>query len=268
MFGVHSVECPPLPKYFSLLRDYLYPSKDASVQYLRAGSQRGQSVPEVVWAWGMGRPASKYTTHNEQTGYASMSREQWLGDPAAVGSQFQLPNGSYMTYTEEMAQCMRDQINGLAADYADWCHRRGFTPHLGDQNEILRGCNGEDVGCAFFHYQASKLPGTTTNHSDPGEGRYPADVFIAKALAIYNGGSPVVTPASPNQEEDEDMALSPDDKSWLIDMVKTLVHNGVNEGAKDGNLRHELVANIDGVQTTLNLVNKRLDIIDAKIDKG
>lgn len=197
MFGIHSIECPPLPKYFSLLQDYLFSDQNASVQYLRAGSRRGQSVPEQVWAWGMGMPASKHTTHNEQTGYASMSREQWLGLDSAVGSYFVNPNGVQIQFTSEMAQCMRDQMDGLAADYADWCHRYQFTPHMGDQAEILRGCDGEAVGCAFFHYQASKLPGSTTSHHDPGEGSYPEDVFLAKALAAFSGRTGGSTPATP-----------------------------------------------------------------------
>lgn len=196
-FGIHDIECPPGDRYQSLAGpDYLQnPEGQHSVQYVRIGKWRAQGVPETQWAWGMGTPASKHTTHEEQAGYASFTRAQWLGDASAVNSTYQRPNGDVSTYTADDAQFMADQLDGLAGDYADWCKRWGYTPRLGTMDDLARTCQGEELGIAFTHAMASQLPNTTTVHTDPGE-NYPLDVFIAKAQNAFNGNVIIVSPAS------------------------------------------------------------------------
>jgi hypothetical protein len=219
-FGLHDIECPPGDQYQSLAGpDYLQnPAEQHSVQYVRIGKWRAQGVQESYWAWGMGTPASKHTTHEEQAGYASFTRAQWLGLPEAVGSSYtKAGDGSTATYTADDAQFMADQFDGIAGDYADWCQRNGYTPHLGTMDELARTCNGEELGILFTHAMASQLPNTTTVHTDPGP-NYPLTELIALASAKFSGVTSPTTPVTPTTPatptpptEDEQIMAAADD---------------------------------------------------------
>ena len=231
-FGLHDIECPPGDQYRSLAGpDYLQnPAEQHSVQYVRIGKWRAQGVPESEWAWGMGTPASKHTTHEEQAGYASFSRSQWLGTPDAVGTTYTRPNGLTVVFTAADAQFMADQFEGVAGDYADWCKRNGYTPKLGTMDELARTCNGEQLGILFTHAMASRLPNTTTVHTDPGPS-YPLDRLIVRATQIFNGDTAPSKPSTP--KDGFLMALSDAQQQRVFDFADTMLTNGTADGQRD-----------------------------------
>jgi hypothetical protein len=226
-YGVHSIECPPAikqpgngwfdRKYASLMGpDYLQnPVQQHSVQYGLFGSVAIQGLLESWWAWGMGTPGSKHTTHVEQAGYASFTDAQWRGSPAAVGSTYvRAGDGVVATYTADDAEAMASQFDLQARMYADWCHRNGYTPKLGTMDELHRTTQGEQLGVAFTHAMASQLPNTTTFHTDPGD-RYPMADMVALATEYFNGTpAPTPTPSPPGDD-----VLDPADIQKIIDGV-------------------------------------------------
>ena len=211
-FGVHDIECPPAVKqaasnwfgrlYASLFGpDYLQnPAEQHSVQYGIFGNVILQGIPESWWAWGMGTPCSRYTTHVEQSGYASFTEAQWRGRASAIGTTFsRASDGVVVTYTAEMAEAMSTQFTTMATLYADWCKRNGYIPKLGTLDELIRTTQGEKLGILFTHAMASQVPNTTTYHTDPGS-NYPVQGLVDLALQIFLGVNPTPTPPAPSSD--------------------------------------------------------------------
>lgn len=223
-FGVHDIECPPAilqpgngwydRKYASLMGpDYLQnKAEEHSVQYGIFGSVILQGLLESWWAWGMGTPASKHTTHVEQSGYASFTTAQWLGQASAIGTSYtRASDGVVQTYDAACAEAMAAQFHAMASLYADWCHRNGYVPKLGTMDELERTCRGEQLGILFTHAMASQIPGTTTFHTDPGS-NYPVQKLVDAATLIYHGVTPPApkppTPKPPVPDPPKDEPLS------------------------------------------------------------
>ncbi len=211
---VHDIECPPGQGWAQSLGgpNYLQnPNEQASVHYIVDATQIVQGLPESLWAWGTGSPGSEHGIHIEQAGYASFTRDQWLGSAAAIGSQYSRPNGTVVTYTAQDATDMGTQLTLYAHLIADIHQRHGWgSPNWMGDAELISATQGNaTANHVTMHRQITADVGGTV-HSDPGPD-YPTDVLILQAQTIYGGGSQNPTPATP--------APAPAPTDWLDQLM-------------------------------------------------
>lgn len=236
---LHDIECPPGPEWAESLGgpNYLQnPAEQHSVHYVVDSDSIIQGRKETDWAWGCGSPGSKHGIHIEQAGYASFSRDQWLGNAASVNTSYLRPNGARVTFTAQDAKDMAAQMNLLARLMADIIQRNGMRAEWASASEAQAMVNGNSgINKQLSHARVTSWIGGT-QHTDPGE-HYPYDVLISKIEAVLNGGSvsspTVSTPAKPAPapvpQEDE---LSAQDVKEIKDAVTAAVAGVTAQVAK------------------------------------
>lgn len=216
--GLHSLECPPRagmarslsgPDYFQRA------TTQASVAYVVGGDETIQTAPEDAWTWSAGTPGSRPLIHIEMTGYASMSRDQWLGNLTAVGSTIRTPAGQYIAYDRQMADYCSAMYQRTARLTADICTRWGWQPVAGTAAELRAAVAGTNVGRCFRHSDITAWVGGTT-HTDPGPD-YPWHELLWQAGQYMTGsGGAAPTPTGVL------MALTDTEQSELLQLARNI----------------------------------------------
>lgn len=209
---IHSIECPPGTSWAESLGGPAYmqnPASKVSVAYIVDADSIAQTAQEDAWTWSAGPYANRRGLHIEQAGYASFTRAQWLGLTEAIGTTYQRPNGSTVTYTAQDAADMASQLRLLALLVADIAKRHGWALRHLTADQLRAASAGTDIGGGVVeHRDVSQILGGTS-HTDAGDG-YPLDELLAAAIAINHPAPipPQEDQMTPDQEAKLDKAVA------------------------------------------------------------
>ena len=199
---LHDIECSPGHGWVvGLLTSYFgNPNTQASAHLMVDAGIVGQAVTLGKQAWHVGGPGNQLSDGVEQAGYATFTREQWLG-VAAVGSAYTRPDGTVVSWTQQDNTDMSAQLELVAQTLArihavkgtrlawltDTEHRQAWDDYNSGRPAVVSGW--------VRHRDWTDRALSNTSHHDTGE-QYPTDVLMAKAIA-YAGGTPAPTPTPP-----------------------------------------------------------------------
>lgn len=163
-FGVlHDAETPLASGYALSIANYFSRTANETSAHFMVGPEATYQMRDTsMLAWHCGN-GNRYSIGVEQTGYASLSRDQWLS-PAGVA-----------------------QIHRLASLMNEIKAAHGIGTHFMSDTDLARAWRGEIVGGWATHDQCRRVLGGTT-HTDPTP-NYPFDV-----LQQVLGNSPAPQP--------------------------------------------------------------------------
>lgn len=171
-FGVfHSMETPLRAGYAAALSRYAAGgSAEVSWHYSVDPAETWGVLPDEWVAWHVGNGNTR-SLGVEQSGYARLSREEWLG-----------PDGmAQHRRTAELVRHARDEY--------------GIGMYLMTDGQLLAAHRGQAIGGWATHAQCSRVIGGS-DHTDPGSG-WPADVVLQLAAGQVPAPVPLPTPPPP-----------------------------------------------------------------------
>lgn len=259
---MHSIECPAGDHWAVDLGGPSYlgnPATQASVNYVVDAKFTVQGLPDSIWPWAAGTPASRPFLHTEQAGYAAYTTAMWKGQESP-GTTFVDPHNNTITWTGQDNLYMAAQMDNLARLWADRIVHYGWTYEWATETELRDICNGANLGKHAYHAMASAVVGGSVHHdpihSYPDDISYPFDYFMAKVKAFGQGTGQPTTPTG-----DTSMALTPDVQT-AFDKIPAQVW-GAKNVAISSNGKRVVIPASQALELSVNLIGHTRDAIAA-----